>query len=93
MAFRELANVGIQPNFSRVTQGVGAVQAVIDSTNYAYLWGSLDNTNFALIDSFEANALKIIVMPPFIKASGSSTDHTTALGGTTKVLLDGDRKP
>jgi hypothetical protein len=93
MAYKELTNTSINPAFSSATQGIGVVQSIINSTNYVYLYGSIDNTNFALIDSFTSDQIKVITIPPYIKASGSATDHTAAIGGTTKLLLNEDRKP
>jgi len=91
MAYRELINSSIQPIFSSRTMGIGCVQSIINSTNYVYLHGSIDNTNFALIESFTTDQIKIITLPPFVAASGSATDHTAAIGGTTKLLLNEDR--
>lgn len=91
MAFKELTNSKMGPDFSNRTMGIGCVQSVINSTNYVYLYGSIDGTNFALLESFTTDQIKVITLPPFLKASGSATDHTTAIGGTTKLLLDEDR--
>tara|TARA_Y200000002_G_C22656625_1_gene653791 strand:+ start:1018 stop:1299 length:282 start_codon:yes stop_codon:yes gene_type:complete len=93
MSYRELTNTSVNPPFAIATQGIGVVQSIINSTNYVYLHGSIDNTNFALIESFTTDQIKIITLPPYVKASGSATDHTAAIGGTTKLLLNEDRKP
>ena len=69
----------------------GAVQAVIDGANAAYLYGSLNGTDYQLIESFTASALKEIVLCPYFKLSTSASSVTGTIGGTTKVYINETR--
>jgi len=69
----------------------GVIQAVIDGSNSAYLWGSLNGTDYVLVDSFTAGAIKEVVLCPYFLVSGSATDKTVNVGGTTKVFIDETR--
>ena len=70
---------------------VGVVQAIIDGANAAYLYGSLNGTDYQLIESFTASTLKQIVLCPYFKLSTSASSVTGTVGGSTKVLLDETR--
>lgn len=91
MSFRELTTTSVPTQFSNKTKGEGCIQSVIDGSNFVYLWGSINNTNFALVESFTTDLLKILTLPPHVKASGSATDATAAIGGSTKLLLNDNR--
>lgn len=69
----------------------GVIQAVIDGSNAAYLYGSLNGTDYQLIESFTASALKEIVLCPYFKLSTSASSVTGIIGGTTKVYIDETR--
>jgi len=91
MSYRELNTTAVATQFSNKTKGEGCVQSVINGSNFVYLWGSIDATNYALVESFTVNLLKILTLPPYVKASGSATDSTTSIGGSTKLLLNDNR--
>tara|TARA_B100000965_G_C19603362_1_gene764394 strand:- start:6588 stop:6860 length:273 start_codon:yes stop_codon:yes gene_type:complete len=69
----------------------GVVQCVHDSSNNAYLYGSLNGTDYVLVESFTASALKEIVLCPYFKLSTSASSVTGTVGGTTKVYIDETR--
>jgi len=69
----------------------GVVQAVVDGANAAYLYGSLNGTDYQLIESFTASAIKEIVLCPFFKLSTSASSVTGTVGGSTKVIIDETR--
>ena len=88
---KQLANDNTAYNPKMGDGSRGVVQAVIDGSNSAYLWGSLNGTNYTLVDSFTADAIKEVVLCAYFLVSGSSANATTAVGGTTKVLIDETR--
>ena len=69
----------------------GVVQAVINGSANAYLWGSLDGTNYALIDSFTEDTIKEIVLCPYVLISGNATDKDVSVGIISKVFIDETR--
>jgi len=70
----------------------GIVQCVHGGgTNHAYLWGSLNGTDFVLIDSFTSDALKEIALPSHLKISNSNTSDTGTVNVATKVYVDETR--
>lgn len=66
-----------------VNGGKGFVQVVVSGTS-AHIWGSLDDATFFLLDNgtFSSSALKSMDLPPYIRASGSSSASDTTLGST-----------
>ena len=69
----------------------GVIQAVISGTDYAYLWGSLNGTDYTLVESFEASVIKEIVLCPYFKISSSASSDSGAVGAGTKVFIDETR--
>ena len=88
---KQLANDNTAYNPKMGDGSRGVVQAVIDGSNNAYLWGSLNGTDYTLVDSFEADAIKEVVLCAYFKISPSSTDSTGNVGGNTKVFIDETR--
>lgn len=69
----------------------GVVQAIISGGNAAYLYGSLNGSDYQLIESFTTSAIKEIVLCPYFKLSTSSASVTGTVGGNTKVYIDETR--
>jgi len=88
---KQLANDNTAYNPKMGDGSRGVVQAVIDGSNNAYLWGSLNGTDYTLVDSFTADAIKEVVLCAYFLVSGSATDATVDVGGTTKVFIDETR--
>ena len=88
---KQLANDNTPYNPKMGDGSRGVIQAVHDGTNNAYLWGSLNGTDYTLVESFEADAIKEVVLCAFFKISGSSSSDTGTVGGTTKVFIDETR--
>ena len=73
------------------SNGAGVVQVVYDSATI-YLHGSLNGTDYALVESFTADSIKEIVLCPYFKYSSSATDETASGAlGTHKVIIDETR--
>ena len=66
----------------------GVVQAVIDGSNTAHLHGSVNGTDYQLIESFTASAIKEIILPPYLKVSGSASNTTDAYDGNSKIYIN-----
>lgn len=69
----------------------GVVQAVIEGANSAYLYGSLNGTDYQLVESFTSSAIKEIVLCPYFKLSTSDTSVTGTVGGNSKVYISETR--
>jgi hypothetical protein len=67
------------------------VQAVISGGNAAYLYGSLNGTDYQLIESFTTSAIKELVLCPYFKLSTSSSSVTGTVNAATKVYIDETR--
>ncbi len=67
------------------TYGKGVIQVVKGNTNVS-LYGSLDGTNYVLIETFSASAIKEVVKCNYFKISGSASDTTTVIG-TSKFFI------
>ena len=64
----------------------GLVQVVNTSGTAVYLFGSLDGTNFVLIESFTSNTIKEIMLCPFMKIGGNSAGSANATNNTVMLL-------
>lgn len=75
--------------------GRGIVQAVVEAGNPASLYGSLNGTDYALINTFTTSGLIEIALPKYvlIGANTDATSQATAnnVTGTTKVYIDETR--
>lgn len=71
----------------------GVVQCVHGgSTHHAYLWGSINGSDYVLIESFTGSALKEIILVPYLKISNASSGHSSgAVNAATKVYIDETR--
>jgi len=69
----------------------GVIQAVISGGNAAYLYGSLNGTDYQLIESFTTSAIKELVLCPYFKLSTSSSSVTGTVNVATKVYIDETR--
>ena len=65
--------------------GNGIIQ--IDYGNTAVtLWGSINGTDYVVLETFSADTIKELVKCNNFKVSGSSSDITTSIG-TSKVYI------
>ena len=64
----------------------GLVQVVNTSGTPVYLFGSVDGTNFVLIESFTSNTIKEIMLCPFMKIGGNSAGSANATNNTVMLL-------
>ena len=88
----QLSNASTTPYNPKMGDGSrGVIQAVIDGANAAHLYGSLNGTDYQLIESFTVSTLKEIVLCPYFKLSASASSVTGTIGGTTKVYIDETR--
>ena len=88
---KQLANDNTAYNPKMGDGSRGVVQVVHDGSNDAHLWGSLNGTDYTLVESYSAGAIKEVVLCAYFLVSGSSTDATVDVGGTTKVFIDETR--
>ena len=88
---KQLANDNTAYNPKMGDGSRGVIQAVIDGSNNAYLWGSLNGTDYTLVESFEAGAIKEVVLCAFFKISSSNSSDTGTVGAGTKVFIDETR--
>ena len=79
-------NPAFEPSCKHSQRGV--VQAVIDSSNTAHLHGSVNGTDYQLIESFTASTIKEIILPPFLKVSGSASNTTDKYDGNSKIYIN-----
>lgn len=64
----------------------GLVQVVNSNGTAVYLFGSVDGTNFVLIESFTANTIKEIMLCPFMKIGGNTAGSANATDNTVMLL-------
>lgn len=83
------SSTAISPKMGDGSRGV--VQAIIDGSNAAHLYGSLNGTDYQLIESFTASTIKEIVLCPYFKLSTSASSVTGTVGGNTKVIINETR--
>ena len=67
------------------TYGNGVFQVVKGNTNVS-LFGSLDGTNYVLLETFTASTIKEVVKCNYYKISGATGDQTTSVG-TSKFFI------
>jgi hypothetical protein len=73
----------------RRSGGAGVLQVIYGSATI-YLHGSLNGSDYTLIESFSASTIKEIVLCPHFKYSSSSDPDAAGDGalGTHKVIID-----
>ena len=76
--------------------GRGIVQAIVqDSNNPVTLYGSLEGTDYSIINTFTASGMIEIALPNYLliakNADATSQATATAVTGTTKVIFDETR--
>ena len=70
----------------------GVVQCVHGgSTHHAYLYGSVNGSDYVLVESFTSSALKEVVLCPYFKLSTSASSVTGTVNAATKVYVDETR--
>ncbi len=73
--------------------GLKAVIAItIDSTSYVTLQGSLDGTNYFVIETFSSNTIKEVTLVPYLRVNGAAdtSDNDTIGSSTAKVFFSQD---
>ena len=76
------------PNL-RGSSGQGVVQVSKGDTDVS-LYGSIEGTDYVLIDTFNADTLKEVILCPFFKISGAA-DGTFVSVGTSKLWIEETR--
>ncbi len=76
------------PNL-RGSTGQGVVQVTRGDTDLS-LWGSVNGTDYVLIETFTASSLKEVILCSFFKISGNAADIDAA-AGTSKLWIDETR--
>ena len=90
MAQLSNANTAYNPKMGDGSRGV--VQCVHGgSTHHAYLYGSLNGSDYVLIESFTSSAIKEVVLCPYFLISGSAVNITDDVNAATKVYIDETR--
>jgi len=80
-------NTVAQPNF-RGAGGKGIIQVEIGDTQPVYLWGSLNGTDYVVIESFSSDTIKELTLCPYFRLSGSNTSGNSAISvGTSKAYI------
>ena len=75
----------------QASYGTGVLQVIYGSATI-YLHGSLNGSDYTLIESFSASTIKEVVLCPHFKYSSSATDETASGSlGTHKVIIDETR--
>ena len=83
-------NVEFNPRFKN-SNGAGVLQVIYDNATI-YLHGSLNGTDYTLIESFSESEIKELVLVPYFKYSSSATDEDASGAlGTHKVIIDETR--
>lgn len=84
-------NIEFVPRLSG-SGGLGVLQVIYHSAT-VYLHGSVNGTDYTLIESFAESEIKELVLCPYFKYSGSATDEddATDLGANHKVLISETR--
>jgi hypothetical protein len=88
MATQLAVGTVFHPNMKNAS-GQGVIQIVKGNTN-VYLYGSLNGTDYVLIETFSADTIKELVLCDKFKISGSATDQTTTID-TSKAYISETR--
>tara|TARA_R100001198_G_C5116811_1_gene141524 strand:- start:70 stop:342 length:273 start_codon:yes stop_codon:yes gene_type:complete len=75
------------PKIKKAGNANGLIQVVNTSGTAVYLFGSLNGTDFALIESFNSNVIKEIKLCPFMRIAGDSA-NTASVTNNTVLLLE-----
>lgn len=78
-----------RPNF-RNAGGQGVIQVKKEDTNVS-LYGSLNGTDFVLIETFTADTIKEIVLLPYFTISAASNGTLDTSIGTSKFYISETR--
>jgi len=74
----------LQPTIKKSGNSNGLLQVVNTSGTPVYLFGSLDGTNYVLIESFSADTIKEVMLCPFMKIGGNTAGSANA---TNNVVM------
>jgi hypothetical protein len=88
MAAQVVVGTAFNPNMKN-SNGQGVLQIVKGDTNVT-LYGSINGTDYALIETFDASTIKEIILCPYFKVS-AATDGTFTTIGSSTVFIDETR--
>tara|TARA_R110000796_G_scaffold24643_8_gene69980 strand:+ start:1159 stop:1431 length:273 start_codon:yes stop_codon:yes gene_type:complete len=88
MATQLAVGTEFNPNMKN-SNGQGVLQIVKGDTNVT-LYGSVNGTDYALIETFDASTIKEIILCPYFKVS-AATDGTFTTIGSSTVFIDETR--
>lgn len=77
-------------DLSRSLQGSGLkglIAIKIDSTSYVTLQGSINNTDYFVIETFTADTIKEITLCPYMRVNGAAdTSNNDTIGNSTATI-------
>lgn len=72
-------NTVAQPNF-RGAGGKGIIHVDVGDTSPLYLWGSLNGTDYVVIENFSVDTIKELTLCPYFRLSGSNANSAASVG-------------
>jgi|TARA_R100000081_G_scaffold91829_1_gene71169 hypothetical protein len=76
----------LQPTIKKSGNSNGLLQVINTSGTPVYLFGSLDGTNYVLIESFSADTIKEVMLCPFMKIGGNTAGSSNATNNVVKLF-------
>lgn len=76
------------PSIKKSGNANGLIQVVNSNGTAVYLFGSLNGTDFALIESFNSDVIKEIQLCPFMKIAGNSDASSNASSDNDVYLFE-----
>ncbi len=74
----------LQPKIKKAGNANGLVQVVNTSGTPVYLFGSLNGSDFVLIETFSSDSIKEVMLCPHMKIAGNSAGSANA---TNNVVM------
>ena len=74
----------LQPKIKKSGNSNGLVQVVNTGGTTVYLFGSLNGSDFVLIESFSADTIKEVMLCPYMKIGGNTAGSANA---TNNVVM------
>jgi cobalamin biosynthesis Co2+ chelatase CbiK len=75
----------LRPKIKKAGNANGLIQVINSNGTAVYLFGSLNGTDFTLIESFNSSVIKEIQLCPYMRIAGNSANSASATDNT--VLL------
>ena len=88
MAAQIVVGTAFHPNMKNAS-GQGVIQIVKGDTDVT-LYGSINGTDYAFIETFDASTIKEIILCPNFKVSAATDGTFTSIGSST-VFIDETR--